>query len=167
VVPVGKQEELTLRRVHSRCRMGGVRDQKHGSRGLRRFSSWTREHFSPTGSARAQMGRRRASFWHATRRDRHRLSGLAEQAGERLADVAGPDHRYRHGVLLHSYPLPLDSSKPDQVEAGQRTTDLLHPAAGDEFAEVDREEACVLEKLDHFGLGICVVAGEEDHTLAA
>src|SRR5450631_3221176 len=45
--------------------------------------------------------------WHATRRDRHRLSGLAEQAGERLADVAGPDHRCRHGVLLHSYPLPL------------------------------------------------------------
>jgi hypothetical protein len=71
------------------------------------------------------------------------------------------------GNLLHLQPAPLDSRKPDQVEAGQWTTDLLHPAAGDELAEVDGEEACVLEKLDHLGLGICVVAGEEDHTLAA
>jgi hypothetical protein len=56
------------------------------------------------------------------------------------------------------------------VRASKRTPrwpDLLHPAAGDELAEVDGEEACVLKKVDHLGLGICVVAGEEDHTLAA
>jgi hypothetical protein len=94
-------------------------------------------------------------------------SGGAEQAGERLAGVAGADYRCRHGLLPHLQPAPLDSRKPDQVEPGQRTTDLLHPAAGHELAEVDDEEACGLEKLDHLGLGIGVVAGEEDHTLAA
>jgi hypothetical protein len=72
--------------------------------------------------------------------------------------------RHRSGALATS---AADSRKPDQVEAGQRTTDLLHPAAGHELTEVDGEEACVPEKLDNLGLGICVVAGEEDHTLAA
>jgi hypothetical protein len=38
--------------------------------------------------------------WHATRRDHHRLFGLAEQAGERLAGVAGADYRCRRGLLL-------------------------------------------------------------------
>jgi hypothetical protein len=61
--------------------------------------------------------------------------------------------------------LPLvDSRKSDQVDAGQRTANLLHLAASDEVAEVDGDEACVLEQCDHFGLR--VVAGEKDHSLA-
>jgi hypothetical protein len=63
--------------------------------------------------------------------------------------------------------LPLvDSRKSDQVDAGQRTANLLHPAASDEVAEVDGDEACVLEQLDHLGLRVDVVAGDKDHSLA-
>ena len=63
--------------------------------------------------------------------------------------------------------LPLvDSRKSDQVDAGQRTANLLHPAASDEVTEVDGDEACVLEQRDHCGLRIDVVAGDKDHSLA-
>ena len=63
--------------------------------------------------------------------------------------------------------LPLvDSRKSDQVDAGQRTANLLHLAASDEIAEVDGDEACVLEQCDHFGLRVDVVAGKKDHSLA-
>ena len=63
--------------------------------------------------------------------------------------------------------LPLvDSRKSDQVDAGQRTANLLQLAASDEVAEVDGDEACVLEQRDHFGLRIDIVAGEKDHSLA-
>jgi hypothetical protein len=47
--------------------------------------------------------------------------------------------------------LPLvDSRKSDQVDAGQRTANLLHLAASDEVSEVDGEEACVLEMSGSF-----------------
>ena len=39
-------------------------------------------------------------------------------------------------------------------------------AASDEVAEVDGDEACVLEQRDYLGLRIDIVAGEKDHSLA-
>jgi hypothetical protein len=49
----------------------------------------------------------------------------------------------------------------------QRSTDLLHLAALAQAAEVSDEEAGVLEQRDDLGLGLGVVAGQEDHPLAA
>src|SRR4051812_17232176 len=59
------------------------------------------------------------------------------------------------------------SRETDQVVAGQRSTDLLHPAALTQAAEVNYEEAGVLEQRYDLGLRVAVVAREEDHTLAA
>jgi len=42
----------------------------------------------------------------------------------------------------------------------------LHPAAADEVAEVDGEEACALEQRDHLRLRSDVVAGDKDHSPA-
>ena len=51
--------------------------------------------------------------------------------------------------------------------AGQRSTDLLHPATLAQAAEVNDEEAGVLEQRHDLRLGLGVVAGQEDHPLAA
>src|SRR5713226_4120853 len=59
------------------------------------------------------------------------------------------------------------SSESDQVDAGERVVDLLHRAACCQVTEVDGGEACVFEQLDHRGFRVGVVAGEEDHSLAA
>src|SRR5260370_24453446 len=56
--------------------------------------------------------------------------------------------------------------KADQVDAGKRGTNLLHPSARDKIAEVDNKEAGVLEQLRHLGLRVDVVAREKDRTLA-
>src|SRR3954447_9961496 len=58
------------------------------------------------------------------------------------------------------------SRETDQVVAGQGSTDLLHPTAITQAAEVDDEEAGVLEHRDDLGLGQVVVTGQEDHPLA-
>src|SRR5215218_629612 len=76
-----------------------------------------------------------------------------------------PFGKLRGSVNRSKLPL-VDSRKSDQVDAGERTANLLHPAASDEVAEVDGEEACVLEQRDHCGLRIDVVAGDKDHSLA-
>ena len=63
--------------------------------------------------------------------------------------------------------LPLvDSRKSDQVDAGQRTANLLHLAASDEVPEVDRDEARVLEQRGDVRFRVDVVAGDNDHSLA-
>jgi hypothetical protein len=85
-----------------------------------------------------------------------------------VADAGGAEGhlgKLRGSVNRPKLPL-VDSRKSDQVDAGERTANLLHPAASDEVAEVDGEEACVLEQRDHLGLRIDVVAGDEDHSLA-
>src|SRR5215203_5356004 len=71
------------------------------------------------------------------------------------------------GGSMNGPKLPLvDSRKSDQVDAGQRTANLLHLTACSQVAEVDGDEAYVLEQLDHLGLRIDVVAGDKDHSLA-
>ena len=47
--------------------------------------------------------------------------------------------------------------KANEVGAGERRADLLHLAAGDQVAEVDGEEACVLEERAHLRLCTHVV----------
>src|ERR1700733_561693 len=59
------------------------------------------------------------------------------------------------------------SGETDQVVAGQRSADLLHLAALAQAAEVNDEEAGVLEQRPDLRLGLGVVTGEEDHTLPA
>src|SRR5712691_10499485 len=55
----------------------------------------------------------------------------------------------------------------DQVDAGERTVNLLHPAARGKVAEVDRGVARVLEEGDHPGLCIGVIPRQEDHAFAS
>src|SRR5437016_5529878 len=55
----------------------------------------------------------------------------------------------------------------NEVHTGKRAAVLLHATPGSEVAEIDDEEARVLEQGDHFGLRIAVVAGEKQHTLTA
>src|SRR4029450_1524078 len=76
-----------------------------------------------------------------------------------------PFGKLRGSVNRPRLPL-IDSRKSDQVDAGQRTANLLHPAASDEVAEVDGEEAGVLEQRDHLGFRVDVVAGDKDNSLA-
>src|SRR6266704_6933924 len=58
-------------------------------------------------------------------------------------------------------------SESDEVDAGERVVDLLHRAACCQVAEVDGSEARVLEQRDDFRFRSGVVAGDEDHALAA
>jgi hypothetical protein len=51
----------------------------------------------------------------------------------------------------------LMSRKPDQVEAGEGTVELLHLPAATQGAEVDGEEPSVLEERDRLGLRVGVV----------
>ena len=61
----------------------------------------------------------------------------------------------------------MEPSESDEVDAGERMVDLLHRAACGQVAEVDRGEARVLEQRDDLRLRVGVVAGDEDHALAA
>jgi len=55
----------------------------------------------------------------------------------------------------------------DEVDSGERVVDLLHRAACCQVTEVDGGEAGVLEQCGDHRLGFDVVAGDEDHALAA
>ena len=51
-----------------------------------------------------------------------------------------------------------DVGKADEVGAGERAADLLHLAARDQIAQVDRDEACVLEQCTYLGLRARIIA---------
>jgi hypothetical protein len=94
-------------------------------------------------------------------------SGSSARASSPWKRVKWPRTSLGTAGSVNGSELPLvDSRKSDQVDAGEWTVNLLHPAATDEVAEVDGEEACVLEQRDHCGLRIDVVAGDKDHSLA-
>src|SRR6476646_3631298 len=70
-------------------------------------------------------------------------------------------------VLIVAAPLRVwDSWETDQVVAGQRGANLLHAGALAQPAEVNDEEPGFLEQRRDLGLGIAVVARNEDHALA-
>jgi hypothetical protein len=48
-----------------------------------------------------------------------------------------------------------------------RTVDLLHPAASGQVAQVDHQQAGVVEHVGHWGLRRVVVGQKEDHALAS
>ena len=52
----------------------------------------------------------------------------------------------------------VEVGKTNEVGAGERSADLLHRAARDQIAQVDGEEARVLEQCAYLGLSIQVVA---------
>lgn len=71
-----------------------------------------------------------------------------------IADALNDQHDNR-GVDGHGL---LGVGKANEVGTGERSADLLHLAAGDQIAEVDGEEARVLEECADLGLRIEVVA---------
>ncbi len=96
------------------------------------------------------------------------------QHGERLIAILGrPEHvwprethrpeadgrhRERAQRSAHIHRVLRGVGKTDEVGARERTADLLHLAAGDQVAEVDGEEARVVEQGADLGLRISVVA---------
>src|SRR6266566_8509614 len=88
-------------------------------------------------------------------------------------DLPPPGHpaQIRHalaraGSCARTY-VDGSSSESDEVDACERVVNLLHGTARCQVAEVDRGEPRVLEQRDDLRLRVSVVAGDEDHALAA
>jgi hypothetical protein len=79
------------------------------------------------------------------------------EAVEQLANGETVGGFGRRELGVHSHGL-VDVGKTNEVGAGERTADLLHLAARDQIAQVDGEEARVLEQGAHLGLRLQVVA---------
>src|SRR5690242_1124314 len=57
------------------------------------------------------------------------------------------------------------SGEPDQVLAGEWSTELLHPTSFTQAPKIDDVEAGVAEQRRDLLVGLGVVAGQEDHAL--
>jgi hypothetical protein len=93
------------------------------------------------------------------------MVAVTEEASGSGARVSSPWKRVKWPRIARSGRSSTQGSRIRLTPAsGPRK--LLHLAASDEVAEVDGDEARVLEQLDHLRFRVDVVAGEKDHALA-